>query len=48
MLDSYRPDVSSKDELDLIEELYQSCERLKPKLVKMASESYSSEELLSK
>ena len=48
MLDSYRKGSSSNDELDLINELYQSCERLRPNVLKLAAETQQNEELLSK
>lgn len=47
MLDSYSLS-SSQDELDLINELRESCERLKQNLLKLASESSQNEEMLSK
>ncbi|KAJ8979998.1 hypothetical protein NQ317_016661 [Molorchus minor] len=46
MLDSYKPDVSSTAELDLIRELYQNCERLRPTIHKLAMESHHSEGML--
>lgn len=48
MLDSYRPGYSSQDELDLIKELHQSCERLKVSVFKLAAETPQNEEMLSK
>ncbi|KAL3267685.1 hypothetical protein HHI36_006819 [Cryptolaemus montrouzieri] len=46
MLDSYIAESTSKDEMDLIKELYQSCERLRPNLAKLASETPQNEDLL--
>ncbi|RZC33430.1 ADP-ribosylation factor-binding protein GGA3, partial [Asbolus verrucosus] len=46
MLDSYKPGISSADELDLIKELHQSCERLRPNLMKLATETQQNEEIL--
>mgnify|MGYP005984263203 CR=1 len=46
MLDSYKPGISSGDELDLIKELHQSCERLRPNLMKLAAETQQNEEML--
>lgn len=46
MLDSYKPSQSSVDELDLIKELHQSCERLRPSLMKLATETQQNEEIL--
>jgi ADP-ribosylation factor-binding protein GGA len=46
MLDSYKPGISSADELDLIRELHQSCERLRPNLMKLATETQQNEEIL--
>lgn len=48
MLDSYRPGLSSQDELDLIKELHQSCERLKVNVDKLISETHQSEDIMSK
>lgn len=48
MLDSYRPGHSSADELDLIKELHQSCERLRPNVFRLAAETQQNEEMLSK
>lgn len=48
MLDTYKPGVSSSGELDLIKELYQNCERLRPSINKLASESHHAEGVLSK
>lgn len=48
MLDSYKPGYSSQDELDLIKELHQSCERLKVNVLKLASDTSHTEEMLSK
>ncbi|GLV41931.1 Golgi-localized gamma-adaptin ear containing ARF binding protein [Carabus blaptoides fortunei] len=46
MLDSYRPGHSSADELDLIKELHQSCERLRPNVFRLAAETQQNEEML--
>lgn len=46
MLDSYKPQLSSKDELDLIKELHQSCERLRPNVFKLIAETQQDEEIL--
>ncbi|CAH0554366.1 unnamed protein product [Brassicogethes aeneus] len=43
MLDSYKPGCQ---EIDLINELYQSCERLKPTILHMAQDSSHSEDIL--
>lgn len=48
MLDSYKPGISSQDELDLIKELHQSCERLKLNVFKLAAETPQNEEMLRK
>lgn len=48
MLDSYKPGSSSQDELDLIRELHQSCERLKISVFKLAAETPQNEEMLRK
>ncbi|KAJ8964949.1 hypothetical protein NQ314_004504 [Rhamnusium bicolor] len=46
MLDSYKPSISSSAELDLIKELYQNCERLRPTINKLALETHHSEGML--
>lgn len=46
MLDSYKPGISSSAELDLIKELYQNCERLRPTINKLALETHHSEGML--
>ncbi|KAJ8920074.1 hypothetical protein NQ315_011728 [Exocentrus adspersus] len=46
MLDSYKPGLSSSSELDLIKELYQNCERLRPTINKLALETHHSEGML--
>ncbi|XP_044261949.1 ADP-ribosylation factor-binding protein GGA3 [Tribolium madens] len=46
MLDSYKPGISSADELDLIKELHQSCERLRQNLMKLTAETQQNEEIL--
>lgn len=48
MLDTYLKDGSSQDELELIKELYQSCERLRPTVLKLASEVQQNEDILCK
>lgn len=48
MLDSYRQGMSSQDELDLIKELHQSCERLKVNVDKLISETPQSEDIMCK
>lgn len=48
MLDTYVRDGSSKDELELIKELHQSCERLRPTVLKLASETQQNEDILCK
>lgn len=46
MLDSYKPGISSEDELQLIKELHQSCERLRPSVFKLATDVQQNEEML--
>ncbi|XP_075220751.1 ADP-ribosylation factor-binding protein Gga isoform X2 [Lycorma delicatula] len=45
MLDSYRPGVSSTQDLELITELHTSCQRLRPTVFKLASEVHTDESL---
>ncbi|GLH03812.1 ADP-ribosylation factor-binding protein GGA1 [Gryllus bimaculatus] len=46
MLDSYRPGQTSEEELELIKELHQSCERLRPNVFRLASETQDNEQML--
>lgn len=46
MLDSYVVETTSKDEMELIKELYQSCERLQPNLAKIATETSKNDDIL--
>ncbi|GJQ84041.1 Gga [Trypoxylus dichotomus] len=46
MLDTYVKDGSSHDEMELIKELHQSCERLRPTVLKLASETQQNEDIL--
>nr|XP_023029150.1 ADP-ribosylation factor-binding protein GGA3 [Leptinotarsa decemlineata] len=46
MLDSYKPGISSAGELDLIKELYQNCERLRPTINKLILETNHGEGIL--
>lgn len=46
MLDSYKPGISSEDELQLIKELHQSCERLRPNVFKLATDVQQNEAML--
>ncbi|XP_039292883.1 ADP-ribosylation factor-binding protein GGA2 [Nilaparvata lugens] len=45
MLDSYRPEQSSPQDLELITELHTSCKRLRPTVFKLASEVHAEEDL---
>lgn len=46
MLDSYRPGQTSEEELELIKELHQTCERLRPNVFRLASETQDNEQML--
>ena len=46
MLETYKPDSSSSDEFDLIKELHLSCERLKPNIMRLASDVQDNDEFL--
>nr|CAH7739522.1 unnamed protein product [Callosobruchus chinensis] len=48
MLDNYEPSKSSAGELDLIKELHDNCERLRPTVNKLALETHDSEGMLGK
>lgn len=47
MLDQYQMGQTSAEELELIKELHQSCERLRPSVFRLASETQDNESLLS-
>lgn len=44
MLDSYNCNETSTEDLELMKELYQACERLKPTVVRLANETYQDNE----
>ncbi|XP_015604384.1 ADP-ribosylation factor-binding protein GGA1 isoform X2 [Cephus cinctus] len=46
MLDSYNPGQASVDDLELMKELYQACERLRPNVLRLANETQDNEEML--
>nr|XP_033328142.1 ADP-ribosylation factor-binding protein GGA3 [Megalopta genalis]XP_033328143.1 ADP-ribosylation factor-binding protein GGA3 [Megalopta genalis] len=46
MLDSYNWKETSKEDLDLMKELKQACERLKPIVLRLANETQDNEEML--
>lgn len=46
MLDSYNQDETSAEDLELMKELHQACERLKPMLLRLASETQGNVEML--
>ncbi|KAG5335060.1 GGA1 protein, partial [Acromyrmex charruanus] len=46
MLDSYNQNETSTEDLELMKELYQACERLKPILLRLASETQGNFEML--
>ncbi|KAL6268099.1 hypothetical protein P5V15_001190 [Pogonomyrmex californicus] len=46
MLDSYNQNETSAEDLELMKELYQACERLKPILLRLASETQGNVEML--
>jgi len=48
MLDQYQLGQTSAEELELIKELHQSCERLRPSVFRLASETQDNESMLSK
>jgi ADP-ribosylation factor-binding protein GGA len=47
MLDQYQLGQTSAEELELIKELHQSCERLRPSVFRLASETQDNESVLS-
>jgi transcription-repair coupling factor (superfamily II helicase) len=48
MLDQYQLGQTSAEELELIKELHQSCERLRPSVFRLVSETQDNESMLSK
>ncbi|XP_014483936.1 PREDICTED: ADP-ribosylation factor-binding protein GGA3 [Dinoponera quadriceps] len=46
MLDSYNQNETSAEDLELMKELHQACERLKPMLLRLASETQGNVEML--
>ncbi|KAK0097803.1 hypothetical protein PV326_013644 [Microctonus aethiopoides] len=46
MLDSYNSSQTNSEDVELIKELYQTCERFKPTLLRLADETQDSEEIL--
>lgn len=47
MLDSFNKTQASADDLELMKELYQACERLRPNIFRLANESQDNQEMLS-
>lgn len=48
MLDSYNCNETSREDLELMKELHQACERLKPIVLRLANETQDNEEMLGK
>ncbi|XP_046425720.1 ADP-ribosylation factor-binding protein GGA1 isoform X1 [Neodiprion fabricii] len=46
MLDSFNKSQASADDLELMKELYQACERLRPNVFRLANESQDNQEML--
>lgn len=46
MLDSYNCNETSTEDLELMKELYQACERLKPIVLRLANETQDNEGML--
>lgn len=46
MLDSYNYNETSTEDLELMKELYQACERLKPIVLRLANETQDNEGML--
>ncbi|KAF7989165.1 hypothetical protein HCN44_007475 [Aphidius gifuensis] len=46
ILDSYNPEQSNTEDIELIKELYQSCERFKPIILKLADETQENDDTL--
>lgn len=47
MLDSYKPNQASNEEVELIKELHHGCERLRPNVFRLAADTSDNDELLS-
>lgn len=48
MLDSYDPEKSSIEDVELMKELYDACERLKPTVTRLAYETRDNDETIGK
>lgn len=48
MLDSYNCDEPNKEDLELMKELHQACERLKPIVLRLANETEDNDGILGK
>ena len=48
MLDSYNCNETSTEDLELMKELYQACERLKPTVLRLANETQDNVGMLGK
>lgn len=48
MLDTYNRNDTSREDLELMKELRQACERLKPIVLRLANETQDNEEMLGK
>lgn len=48
MLDSYNQKETSLEDVELMNELHQACERLKPTMLRLANETQDNEEMLGK
>ncbi|XP_063972717.1 ADP-ribosylation factor-binding protein GGA3 isoform X2 [Diachasmimorpha longicaudata] len=47
MLDNYNPSQPNPDDVDLMKELHQTCQRLKPTLLRLAEETQDNDDILS-
>ncbi|XP_015111581.1 ADP-ribosylation factor-binding protein GGA1 [Diachasma alloeum] len=47
MLDNYNPAEPNPDDVDLMKELHQTCQRLKPSLLRLAEETQDNDDILS-
>lgn len=48
MLDSYNQNETRPEDIELMKELHQACERLKPTVLRLANETQDNEEMLGK
>lgn len=46
MLDCYTPNETNSEDVELMKELYETCQRFKPTLLRLAEEMHDNEDIL--